>query len=315
VAGVPGALSSAFWHRLDAAVDGLGPAAWLARALLLGDRAHTPGWAAELFRQSGTAHILALSGMHLGILVGLIVLLLGSVAGRRRATVAAVVPVGIYVALIGFRASLARAALMFGLAVAALVAGRRVEPGRILGASFVVLAVAAPRAVDGLSFQLSFAALAGILVFGRWLDRALLPWLPALIRRPLAASVGAQLATLPLVIMAFGVARPVGIPATLVMAPLAALFLWMAVLGVGAGFVVPGAGSNAIPGLPQFLTVLEGLLLRSAELFARAPGVWVEARLAPVVGAVVVGLAAVVLRADHVPAVVRRPLLAEGGRL
>jgi ComEC/Rec2-related protein len=307
-------LSAALRDRLEGAVDGLGPGAWLVRALLLGDRAGTPEWAAELFRRSGTAHILALSGMHLGILIGLIVLILGAVVGRRAAVVAAVVPVGLYLAIIGFRASLARAALMFGFGVAGLVAGRRVEPGRILCASFIVLAVAAPRAVDGLSFQLSFAALAGILVFGRWLDRALLPWLPALIRRPVAASVGAQLGTLPLVVMAFGVARPVGILATLVMAPLAALFLWTAVIGIGAGFALQGAGAAGVTGLAEILAALEGLLLRSAELFARVPGLWIESHLAPVFGVVVIVLGAVVLWMNHPPAAPLRCEPPSGGR-
>jgi ComEC/Rec2-related protein len=288
---------------LETAVSRLGGASWLARALLLGRMEEAPPYARELFRASGTAHILALSGMHLGILIGLAMLLAGPLIGRHRALLLSLVLVAAYLAVVGFRASLARAAVMFALAVCAVSLGRRPEPTRILAAAFIAIAVCAPQSVDGLSFRLSFAALGGILLFGRRVDRALLPWVPGVVRAPLAASVGAQLGTLPIVAAAFGVARPIGVVATLAMAPVAVLFIWVSVAGLAvtagasaAGMAGPlGAGAALVR---SALAGLEQVLLGLADAFARAPGVWMDGAAAGAAGALVVAAAAALLLLD-----------------
>ncbi len=295
-------------RRVERAMSELGSAAWLSRALLLGRTDGAPAYAEDVFRRSGTAHILALSGMHLGILIALSVILLAPLLGRRRALFVALGFVGVYLGVVGFRASLARASLMFALATAAVALGRRPDPLRILAVSFIALAVAAPSSVDGLSFQLSFAALAGILVIGRRIDRRLVGVTPAVLRRPLAASVGAQLATLPLLLAAFGVARPVGVIATLVMAPLAVLFVWVSVAATAAvlagGDLIVGAASAA-------LAVLESALLSAGEMFSRVPGLHAGGEWAPVAGALVVAVGAAGLRLDSAPIRSRRVAAAE----
>ncbi|NBF40907.1 MAG: hypothetical protein GVY14_10870 [Spirochaetes bacterium] len=285
-------------RKVERAMSALGPAAWLSRALLLGRTDGAPAYAEDVFRRSGTAHILALSGMHLGILIALSVMLLAPFMGRRRALFAALGFVGVYLGVVGFRASLARASLMFALGTAAVALGRRPDPMRILAVSFIALAVAAPSSIDGLSFQLSFAALAGILIVGRRLDRRLQPVLPAVLRRPLAASVGAQLATLPLLLAAFGVARPVGVIATLVMAPLAVLFVWVS---VGAIAAVLSGGDLIADAASALLAALEQALLATGEYFSRAPGLYADAEWAPVAGALVVAIGAAGLRLDAAP--------------
>lgn len=267
--------------RLDGAARELGAASGLLRALLLGRSDSVSPRVRGLFRASGTAHILALSGMHLGILIALALAGLTPLLGRRRALTAALVLVVCYLGVVGFRASLARAALMFALGFGAVALDRRPEPTRILAASFLLLSLLAPRAVDGLSFQLSFAALAGILVIGRWVDRLLVPWVPRLLRSACAASLGAQLATLPLVVAAFGVARPIGVVATLVMAPLAVLLIWAGVGALALSAVTGGAAFAAV----AFLELLQTGLLGAAQLFARAPGLWMSADLVPVLAA------------------------------
>jgi competence protein ComEC len=302
------AVAGATRARVETAVSRLGPASWLTAALLLGRTDGAPPYARELFRASGTAHILALSGMHLGILIALAMTLAAPVVGRHRALVLSLALVGGYVALVGFRASLARAAVMFGLGVCAVSTGRRPEPTRILAAAFLVLAVGAPRAVDGLSFQLSFAALGGILVFGRRLERAMVPWLPTVLRAPLAASIGAQLGTLPLVAAAFGVARPVGILATLAMAPIAVLFIWLSVAGVLLSVMAGTAATSGLLAdtLRWVLAALESIILGLGDFFARAPGVWMGESAAVAAGAAVVSLAALLALLDRAPAEAHR---------
>ena len=77
-----------------------------------------------------------------------------------------------------------------------------------------------------LSFQLSFLALAGILVLGPLVRRPLEGRIPRLILAPLAMSIGAQIATLPLVAAAFGSYYPSGLVASLILVPLTTAFLW-----------------------------------------------------------------------------------------
>lgn len=269
-------------ERIETGVSELGAASGLSRALLLGQREGVSARSRELFRRSGTAHILALSGMHLGILIALAVLLLTPLLGRRAALVGALALCAVYLVVVGFRASLARAALMFALATTAVLLDRPPEPLRILAGAFLIMVCLAPGAVDGLSFQLSFAALLGILVIGRQLDRALLPWIPGVLRSPLVASVGAQVATLPLVVAVFGVARPVGVAATLVMAPLAVVFVWMSLLGV----VLMLSGASAIAGslVVPMLEALEEALVVAAERFAAVPGVVLPVTSVPLLG-------------------------------
>ncbi|MFP4374446.1 MAG: ComEC/Rec2 family competence protein [Spirochaetaceae bacterium] len=291
-------------REVDRAVSKLGPAAWLSRALLLGRSDGAPAYAQGVFRRSGTAHILALSGMHLGILIALSLMLLAPLLGRRRALYAALALVALYLAVVGFRASLARAALMFALATVSVALGRRPDPRRILAASFIALAAAAPSSVDGLSFQLSFAALAGILTFGRTLDLALQPVMPAVLRRPVAASVGAQLATLPLLLGVFGVARPVGVVATLVMAPVAVLFMWLSVV---AAVSVAAGGGWVLSAASAVLEALETVLLSAGEMFSLAPALRGSAEWAPIAGAAVIALGGTLRWLEGAPAGPRRP--------
>jgi competence protein ComEC len=278
--------------RLAAGFTHLGGAGGLARALLLGQRDGLTAYAGELFRRSGTAHILALSGMHLGILVGLAVLLISPVLGRRTALVTSVVLSAAYLLVVGFRASLLRAAVMFTLVVVAVIRDRKPEPLRVLAGAFLILAVGAPGSVDGLSFKLSFAALAGILVLGRWLDRVLLPWVPSLVRGPLAASAGAQMATMPILLGTFGVARPIGIAATLVLAPLAVLFVWISVASLV--LALAGAARPVELWAAPVLEALETAMMRTAELFAAVPGVRVPQTGLPGVAALTLAAFALV---------------------
>ncbi len=287
-----GELRTATAKRLEAALSELGPSAGLARALLLGRRDGLSSYTQDLFRKSGTSHVLALSGMHLGILIGMTLLVLSRLVGKRRALCVALALTAGYLFVVGFRASLVRAAVMFAIVVAAVLLDRKPEPLRILSAAFVLVTVTAPASVDGLSFQLSFAALLGIIVFGRWLDRLAAPWMPRWVRSPLAASFGAQLTTMPLVLSAFGTARPVGIIATLAVAPLAVAFVWVSVVGVmvalvgggpwaAAGGVTGGGAAPAAAGgvsgllldsVRSLISVLEASLVAVVELFADAPG-------------------------------------------
>ena len=155
-----------FRHRLaDNLNDSLPePHSSLALAILLGLRGDFPPDLMEDFRQTGTSHLLAISGLHVGVLL-LLVLGFAGWAWGRRSPVYVLLPVAAiwgYALVGGLPVSVTRAAIMGTILLAGWALGR---PSRILPALALAAAVMAglqPEVMTQVSFQLSFAAVAGI---------------------------------------------------------------------------------------------------------------------------------------------------------
>ncbi len=213
-------------------------AASLVAALLLGVRGDLAFEVKEGFRRAGVAHLLALSGLHLGIIAYGIWWLLGLSrirTGRRYLILFAAV--GVYVGLSGGRVSLVRAGLMFGalglfrvLWEHGLVLRDWYDPLQALSAAAIVVLSIWPWSALDLGFQLSFAA-AGAIVWGwpYWRDHPLRGPLPRIVRYPLDllwVSVCAQLGTAGIVGSSFGYLAPYALLANPVLIPWTALIIW-----------------------------------------------------------------------------------------
>ena len=264
-------------------LDQSGPAAALLLALLLGDRHHLRAEEVEAFRRAGALHLLALSGLHVGLVYAL-----AAAVGRGLATagmlvaprwqrawvaLAAVVGVGavfLYVELAGARPSLARATAMLALGRLAAGVGRRPRSLNVLALSAIVVVVTDPTAVRDLSFQLSYASLAGILLIGPWIARRLPAWLPPALSSAVGMAVGAQVATLPLVLAVFGRVHPIGMLSGLVLVPYTALFLW---LGIACVALAELTGGALQPLTHYLLHLLYSGLTMLNDLFGQAPGI------------------------------------------
>jgi competence protein ComEC len=195
-------------------------------ALLTGYRDGLSPEESRIFREAGCSHILALSGMHLGILSGVILFILRPLPGRKPAFLISCVLILCYLFLTGFGISLVRAALMYflyGLNSAFYRKSRGID---VLILSFVIVTAASPASFYTLSFQLSFLAVGGMLVAAPAFERLFQAWLPSFIRTPLAFSAGAQLPVIPLLMLSFGVIYPVGLIAGIIIAPMVTLFIW-----------------------------------------------------------------------------------------
>jgi ComEC/Rec2-related protein len=202
------------------------PVAVLLSALLLGNRAGVPEADLELFRASGSLHVLALSGMHIGILFGLVSLALAFLPDRRWRLAVASLLVLPYLFLTGASPSLLRAVFMLLAAALGLILDRDAVPLDLLALAAAAILLLDPLAAFELSFQLSFLALLGMLLAGPPLRRLLAPVLPPVLAAPLALSIGAQAATAPLLLARFGVFYPAGALAALALIPLVTGFLW-----------------------------------------------------------------------------------------
>jgi len=173
----PGLGLESLRRRLGRLLDRLprGPGRELLRALILGQRGGLGIRAREAFSQTGTAHLLAISGLHLGMIWGLayLVLRLGLAAWPglalrwpvpKLAAAGALVPCVAYAALAGASTPTLRALIMALCLVAALLLDRPYRPAGGLALAAVVIGLLWPQAPFTLSFQLSFTAVAAILL-------------------------------------------------------------------------------------------------------------------------------------------------------
>jgi competence protein ComEC len=248
-----------------------GTGAWggLALALLLGIRDNLDTGFAALYRDAGCSYILALSGMHLAILVSLISVLLKKPLGLRAAAIAGAVIIIAYCFIVGPLPSLNRAALMYLLGVAAALGMLKRDMLSLLCMAFLFQIIFTPASGFSLSFILSYLALAGILVIGKAVNGAFMGKIPALLLQPLSASLGAFIATAGVSAWAFNDLRPVGILAGLALAPLAAVFMVLSIAWLGLDLILPAL--SFLPG--KVLSLLYWLMEKIASLAAAVPGI------------------------------------------
>ncbi len=207
----------------------------LAQALVLGDsRRVPPDWKTGL-RRAGLSHLLAVSGLHVGLILGGFWWLFGGRSTRLTAFGSVTVLV-LYACLVGPRPSLLRAALMALLVVLALLLDRPPQALNSLCAALIVILSFDPQAAFDLGFQLSFLATAGILLLA---PRLLETWRPRGPGGPggrvvagLAITVAAQLATLPVTAVRIGLLTPFAPALNLLFVPWTALALGVSLLWV-----------------------------------------------------------------------------------
>lgn len=163
---------AAFLRFIDCAGFGQDTAG-LVKALLTGDRSGISGSTVEDFRLSGASHILALSGLHLGIIYGLLVKLLSPLGNSRAAAVVKAAiktsTCGFYTLMTGAGPSIVRAFLFIVInEFLRLQPGRRRRPAAILCTALTIQLAFSPRVVLSVGFQLSYLAMTGIVtVFPR----------------------------------------------------------------------------------------------------------------------------------------------------
>jgi competence protein ComEC len=239
----------------------------LGAALLLGVKDNLDSDLAKKYQAAGCSHVLALSGMHLAIVTSLAAFFLRKPLGLKPAAAAGAVFVLLYVSLIGVQPSLERSAIMYLLGVAAIFGSLPRQSLSLLAMAFVIQLALRPSSGHSLSFTLSYLALGGILTAGELLHGLLRGRLPEFLASPLSASLGAYLAT-QTVVAGFGVIRPVGVLAGLVIVPLTTVFMIAVIAALPLGFISP----FLMRFLDLGLTACYSLMDRAVSLAALAPG-------------------------------------------
>ncbi len=132
------------------------------RALILAERDDIPGSLRSRFAEAGLAHLLAISGLHVGLIGVTVAMLLGLLMRPGRAAICSAAVVALYVAAIGAPASAVRAALLLAGWAAARARGRPARSWDLLGAAALLALVADPLVLGEAGFQLSFAGFIGL---------------------------------------------------------------------------------------------------------------------------------------------------------
>lgn len=245
---------------------GWGDAGGLLVALLCGSGEYTDKAVGDAFRAAGLAHVLALSGMHLSFFAGLAATVFRG-GGRKISLVLSLGAVLLFVWFAGLTPSLFRATICSLLGMATGIWGIKSPMIRILSLCFFIHLVLAPQDLFQLSFQLSYLALAGILVIGPYFEPLTHRFLPAPVATSVSASVGAQIFSTPVTLLSLGTMMPGGIIASVVVSPLVSLFM---TVGVGA-IILSLLWAPLGEPLGHLVNLLYTCLVIPVKLFARIP--------------------------------------------
>lgn len=218
--------------RLCAEAGLHGDAFALFSALTTGDKSRLSKELKSLYTETGTRHLLALSGMHLGILTFLFMLIIRHLLRVRWlsvvGTILTILMIWAYVLFAGLPTSLCRAALMYTLMISGNLLGRSGFSINSLCCAAFVMLCANPLYLYDVGFQLSYLSMLGILVVCPKLQGKLPKWRPARwVAGSILVSLSAQLFTVPLTVYNFASFSPYSALSTLLVMPFTTLLIWL----------------------------------------------------------------------------------------
>ncbi len=246
------------------------PEAGFALGILLGQKSAVGELTQSAFRDSGTMHVMAVSGYNITI-VATLMISATKWAGRRWSFFIAVIGITAFVLITGAQASVVRAALMGGLVLLAQQSGRTSGVRNVLVATAVIMVAINPLVLRfDIGFQLSFMAVLGLVYVGPLLEKYLIKVPKVLmLRESLTATLSANAMTFPISLVYFGQVSP--------LAPIINVILLPSIpMAMTASFIVALAGLVAVPlgeiaSYPAWLILTYGI--RVVKWGASLPGV------------------------------------------
>ncbi len=238
----PADVLAALRHGLASGLESLvpEPEAALGVGILLGIRSGIDPALEDSFARAGLTHVVAISGWNIAIVTALAAAALRPLrrrpGGRWTEATATVVLVVGYVVLVGGSPSVVRAALMSSALLVARLGGTRSHAASALALAALVMLLVAPPLLWDVGFQLSALATGGLLAFAGPIDRRLV-WMARPVREPIALTVAAQIATLPVVLGSFERLSLVAPVANVAVVPLVPLVMATSALAAPVGLV------------------------------------------------------------------------------
>lgn len=252
------------------------PEAGIFQAAVLGDKAELDAEINSLYSRNGISHLLALSGLHLSVIVsGSYKTLRRCGAGYLAAGIAGTLLAGSYVIMTGGSVSVMRAAVMLSCSFLAACCGRTYDSLSALGLAAVVLLFANPYRIFLISFQLSFGAIAGISL--------IMPCLTGkgdgYLKQAFSSGLAVQTVTLPITLFHFYQFPIYGIFLNLIVIPLMVFVIVSGLAGIILGAAMLRLGRFAIGAGLVVLGIYERLCMAAetlpfALMITGQPAVW-----------------------------------------
>lgn len=280
------------------------PALALLKSMVIGDRGTLPHEVRGEFSKTGLAHILAISGLH----VGYIVLALLAVQKILKlppkiAFLFQVLFLGFYCLLVGATASVIRAAVMAIIVMGGRLLGRRPDPINSMALAALLVLLFRPLDIFDVGFQLSFAAVGGIFLYSNLIKKAL-RFLPDFISNSISVSLAAQLGTWPLTLYYFNIISPWAMLTNLLLVPIAGIVVIL-------GFVMLIV-SLILPWFESFVGNIIGyiclILIKGNNIMASIP--WSSIKMiSPSIMFLIIYYLILWIVSDEKPAFIKRPIL------
>ena len=259
------------------------------KALIIGDRSRISDETRQAFNQAGVGHLLAISGLHIGIvataafflfrhLTATIEFLLWRAWTRKAAALLSLLPVAAYGLIAGLSPSTQRAVIMVSIFLMTFLLEREQDPFNTIALAALAILIGDPPALFSISFQLSFTAVFAIVYgLGRLKNRSPGPqsirknWRRRVIGRLVSfflVSLFAVCGSLPLIAYYFNQISLVGLVANFVVVPLVGFIAIP--LGLAALFVLPLSTVSAL-GCIEVAGLVLGYALKVVHFFADLP--------------------------------------------
>jgi competence protein ComEC len=201
----------------------------LAETMTLGWRGDLDADTQQHFRDSGIAHLLSVSGLHVGLLAAIVGLFLFWIGKERRGRAirggVQLVVIWCFALLSGMAPSTLRAALMFSLFIVANISGRRTPTLNLLAAAAIITLLINPLVLKEVGWQLSYSAVCGLI-----LARPAIVAFRNRLWQLVSVSVFATLATLPIVATTFHRLPVYFLIANIIIIPLAGVLLFLSLM-------------------------------------------------------------------------------------
>lgn len=252
-------------------------------ALILGLRSDVGEERYEAYRSSGAAHLLALSGFHVGVVLAAVSALVPKNKKKLRLPVIGIA-VLVYCTVAAYAPGLVRAGIMAICYLAADRFERRADSLSALSIAAVIILAANPYQLYSVGFQLSFAACFGIALFNQSFKRGLGKIkLPSAITSSLAVSAAAIIGTLALQMHYYRSFTPYAVLCNLIAVPMFSLIVVFGLIVTAFAFIFP-AGAEALAVVPR------GVLFaaeKALSAFGSLPGAQIETLCPPIWGCAV----------------------------
>lgn len=211
----------------------------LMKGIVMGESSYLEEEDIVRYREMGLAHILAVSGLHIGIIAGFLIFLLSNLGVRKRINIIIVLSIiWFYGFLIGFPPSVLRASIMFSFLFYGQALAEPYDSINILFISFFILLLMNPMLIFNLGFQLSYTATFSILYFTPYINERFYPYKNR-ITYILSGLLSVYIGILPMQLYYFNSFSILGIFSNLIISPILSFALVLGGIMIISSYVFP----------------------------------------------------------------------------